>query len=407
MAQKLSNLSPLEGASILSHLDAERAARLIELMDAASAAHLLERVDPDDRVDILEYIPPERHAQIVASLDEPTRNDVRDLEQYAPDTAGGLMTTQVTALRDDLTVDETINHLRSLSSRLEQIYYTYVIDQEGRLVGVLSMRDMILARPTDRLREIMIRNVFTIPSRMDQEEVAHVFRDRGLLAMPVIDEQRRLLGVITADDIVDVMVEEANEDVLKMFSAGVEEKLTSPWRLSYRKRIGWLVVNLATAFAGAAIISRFEETITALAILAAFMPVVSAVGGNASVQAMAVTVRGLAEGKVDRRLLRQVLMREATVGLVGGASIGLLMFFSTAALSGGSLGMSRAIQLGLVVAASMAGNVMLGCVVGTAIPILMRRLGFDPAQSATIFTTAATDAVGFFLLLGLASWLLL
>ena len=403
----LARLDPFVSAEIISKLDVEQAASIIEGMEVVAAARLLERIDPDDRVDILEHISPDRHHEIVASLDESTRRDVRDLEQYKPDTAGGLMTTQVTALRDDLTVDEAINQIRALSAKLEQVYYTYVIDAEGKLVGVLSMRDMILARPSDPLGEIMIRNVASISAAMDQEEVARTFRDRGLLAMPVIDERQRLLGVITADDIVDVMVEEANEDVLKMFGAGVEERLSSPWQLSYRKRIGWLVVNLATAFAGAAIISRFETTIASLALLAAFMPVVSAVGGNASVQAMAVTVRGLTEGKVDRRLLRRVLKRETMVGVLGGASIGLLMFLATVALSGGSLGMPRAIQLGLVVAVSLAGNVTLGCVVGTAIPVLMSRLGFDPAQSATIFTTAATDAVGFFLLLGLASWLLL
>lgn len=406
-SEALGALDRSDAARLLSLSTPEDAARMIEAMDPASAARLLEAIDPDDRVDILGHVAEEHHALVVAALDEPTRRDVRKLEQYPDDTAGGLMTTQVTALYEYLTVEDAIQMLRSLSRQLEQLYYSYVIDRGGRLIGVLSMRDMILAEPVDRLRDIMIRDVASVTARMDQEEVARIFRDRDLLAMPVVDNERRLLGVITADDVADVMAEEANEDVLRLFGAGVEEKLTTPWRLSYRKRIGWLVVNLVTAFAGAAIISRFESTIASLALLAAFMPVVSAVGGNASVQAMAVTVRGLTEGRLDRDLLRRVLTREMLVGIAGGASIGLLIFIATIALAGGSLGLSGATQLGLVVAASLAANVALGCMVGTAIPVMMSRLGFDPAQSATIFTTAATDAVGFFLLLGLANWLLL
>lgn len=403
----LNRLESTRAAELLSHLSADDAARIVLTMDPSRAAQLLELIDPDDRVDILARVPEEKHAAIVAGFDEQTRLNVRALSQYPGDSAGGLMTTQVTALYGYLTVDDAIGMLRSLSKQLEQMFYTYVIDQAGHLIGVLSMRDMILAEPTDRLRDIMIRDVLAVPARMDQEEVARMFREEGLLAMPVVDEENRLIGVITADDVADVIVEEANEDVLRLFGAGVEEKLTSPWRLSYRKRIGWLVVNLGTAFAGAAIISRFEGTIASLALLAAFMPVVSAVGGNASVQAMAVTVRGLTEGKIDRALLRRVLKREALVGLTGGVSIGLLIFVATVALSGNSLGLYGAVELGIVVAVSLAANLLLGCIVGTAIPIAMSRLGFDPAQSATIFTTAATDAVGFFLLLGLASWVLL
>jgi magnesium transporter len=276
-------------------------------------------------------------------------------------------------------------------------------------VGVLSMRDLIMARSDQTLLQIMIprQRVRVLFAEMDQEEVANLFRRYHYLAMPVVDRQDRLLGLVTVDDIVDVIQEETTEDVHKLFGAGAEEKLTSPWHFSFRKRVGWLAVNLATAFVGAAIVAAFESTIAALAILAAFLPVVSAVGGNASVQAMAVTVRGLSGSGIDGRLILRVLARELKVGAVAGACIGAILFVIAVAYGGPALGVPRAAQLGLVVATALLANVTLGCLVGTSVPIIMHRIGFDPAQSATIFTTATTDAVGFLLLLFLAAVFLL
>jgi magnesium transporter len=213
--------------------------------------------------------------------------------------------------------------------------------------------------------------------------------------MPVVDEKNKLLGIITVDDVVDVIQEEATEDVQRMFGAGAEERLTSPWHFSFRKRVGWLVVNLATAFLAGWVVSLFDQTIEKVVVLTIYLPIVAGMGGNTSAQAMAVTIRGLAVGRVDRRLLWRVVFRETMVGVLTGVVIGLI----TAAVA---LGWQRSPWLGLVVGLALLINHTMACISGASIPFAMKKLGFDPAQSATIFATTVTDVVGFFSLLGLA-----
>ena len=409
-AAVLQNLSTEQAADVAEYLDPETAGRILSEMDPVLAASVvtdmdppeasmvLAAMDPDDRVDVLEYVPEKVHDAIVGEMDAEEAQEVRDLEQYPPDTAGGIMTTQVTSLYEGLTVEEAIAELRRLSAELEQMYYVYVVDRRRHLVGVLSMRDLILSRPGRRLSQIMRPDVASVPATMDQEQVARMMQKYGFLAIPVVDARNRLLGIITVDDVVDVLQEEATEDVHKMFGAGAEERLTSPWFFSYRKRVVWLLVNLATAFMAASVVGMFSETIEQMVILAMYMPVIAGMGGNASAQAMAVAVRGIALGQVDRSLLRQVLYRQFLVGLFTGVTVGLVTFF-----------VARMVhhdypwELALVVALAMVFNMAVACLSGAAIPFVMKSLGFDPAQSATIFATTLTDIGGFFSLLGLAT----
>jgi magnesium transporter len=391
------HLDPETAAHIIAEMDPERAAEVISGMEAPEASSVLQAMHPDDRVDVLERLPRELHDVLVAKMDAPDAAEVRHLEQYPRDTAGGIMTTEVTALREDLTVEQAIAELRRLNEELEQMFYVYVIDSRRHLVGVLSMRDLILARPDRRLSDIMIPHVASVPATMDQEEVARLFRKYNYLAMPVIDARNRLIGLITIDDVVDVITEEATEDVQKMFGAGAEERLSSPWEFSFRKRVGWLEVNLATAFLAAAVVGFFEGTIAKMAILAAYMPIVAGMGGNAGAQAMAVAIRGIALGEWDRGALWRVMWREFLVGLLTGVVIGL-----TTAVIAWSFHHEHGWTLGGVVCAALVINHVLACVSGAAIPFVMKSLGFDPAQSATIFATTVTDVCGFFVLLGLA-----
>lgn len=400
-------LDPETAARIVTELSAEQAGELIGEMEAPEAASLLEEMNPDDRVDVLEHVHGEKHDEIVGHLDELARTEVEKLEQYPPDTAGGIMTTQVTALFEYITVGDAIETLRVLHEELEQMYYVYVIDRRGRLVGVLSMRDLILSRPPIALRDIMIRRVVTVPATMDQEKVALMMREKRYLAMPVVDEQHKLIGLITADDVADVFQEEATEDFQRFFGAGAQERLSSPWHFSFKKRVWWLIVNLGTAFLAAAVVGAFEGTIEKLAILAAYMPIIAGMGGNASAQAMAVTVRGLVMGKVEPKLLRHVLLRETIVGVLTGIVCGLIAAIVATLFPGSNIGGHQAVMLGLVVLVALSINHTLACTTGAAIPIAMQKLGFDPAQSATIFATTVTDVGGFLALLGLASWLLL
>ena len=388
-------LDPKTAAQVLSRMEPAQAATVIAGMQAPEASMVLAAMHPDERVDILAHIPPAAHDVLLGEMTAGDAEETRQLEQYPPDTAGGLMTSDVTALSEDMTVQQAIDELRRLSRELEQMFYVYVVDRQKRLIGVLSMRDLILQPPTRRLNQIMRAGVKAVPASMDQEEVANLFRAYHYLAMPVVDAHNRLLGIVTADDVVGVAQEEATEDMQKFFGAGAEERLASPWRFSFNKRVWWLIVNLGTAFLAAAVVAAFEGIIQKLAILAAYMPIVAGMGGNASAQAMSVAIRGIAVGKVDRRLLRHVIFREFMVGVLTGVVIGLIT-------AGVCLLFHQNAWLGLIVALALVVNHVLACVSGAAIPFMMKRLGFDPAQSATIFATTITDVAGFFALLGLA-----
>src|SRR5687767_48912 len=209
-------LDPDTAAGILSEMDPHLAATVILDMEVPEASMVLASMDPDDRVDILAHVPEPMHQRLLDEMTTQQVSEVRRLEQYPPDTAGGIMTTEVTALPEDLTVEEAVSELRRLNEQLEQMFYVYVVDKRGHLVGVLSMRDLILAKPETRLAQIMKGNVASVPATMDQEEVAQRFRKYNYLAMPVTDDRGRLIGIITVDDVVDVMEEEATEDVQRM-----------------------------------------------------------------------------------------------------------------------------------------------------------------------------------------------
>jgi magnesium transporter len=392
-------LDPETAAAVLSEMDPALAASVVTDMEPPEAAMVLSEMDPDDRVDVLGHVTPALRETLLAEMDVAEAAEVRNLRQYPPDTAGGIMTTEVTALPDNLTVQQAVDELRRLNETLEQMFYVYVVDRQGRLVGVLSMRDLILAPPDRRIRDIARRNVVSVPADTDQEEVAQLMRKYKYLAIPVTDSRNRLLGLITVDDVVDVIQDEATEDVQRMAGAGAEERLTSPWQFSFRKRIWWLEVNLATAFMAAAVIAIFQDTIQKLAILAAYQTIVSGMGGNASAQAMAVAIRGIALGEVDRSLLKQILYRELIVGLLSGFVIGL----TTAVVAMIFNYSNHGVILGIIVMVALVLNHAIACVSGVAIPFVMKWLGFDPAQSATIFATTVTDCCGFFATLGLAS----
>jgi magnesium transporter len=411
-AQVLESLPTQEAADVAEYLDPDTAARIFEEMDPTRAAEVLTGMEApeasmvvsamhsDDRVDVLEYLPESVHDAIVEELTQAEADDVRNLEQYAPDTAGGIMTTEVTALTEHLTVEQAIAVLRRLNEQFSQMFYVYVVDQRRHLLGVLSMRDLVFQRPEKRLSQIMQSEVTRVLVSMDQEQVARVMRRSNYLAVPVVNDQNRLLGIITLDDVMDVITEEATEDVQKMVGAGADERLSSPWQFSFKKRVWWLEVNLATAFLAAAVVAKFDSVIAALPILAAYQTIVSGMGGNASAQAMAVSIRGIALGEVDQKMLRGILYRELIVGVLTGIAIGITTWIC--ALFGVFNYHHHAFMLVFVVCLALALNHINACITGVAIPFVMKWMGFDPAQSATIFATTFTDCGGFFLTLYLA-----
>lgn len=392
-------LDPDTAATVMAQLDHGTAAAILSAMQMPEAAMVLTEMSSDDRVDVLDHVAPEVREELIGEMDAKSAADVRNLRQYPPDTAGGIMTTNVTALPSDLTAQQAIEELRRLNETLEQMYYVYVVDRGGRLAGVLSMRDLILARPERRIGDFMRTGVVSVPVTMDQEEVVGLMRKYKYLAIPVTDTKNRLLGLITADDVLDVIQQEATEDVQKMAGAGAEERLTSPWHFSFKKRIWWLQVNLLTAFVAAAVIATFQDVFTKLALLAAYQTIVSGMGGNASAQAMAVAIRGIALGEVDRSRLKQLLYREFLVGLLSGVVIGTI----TAVIATVFNYTNHGLIVGAIVMIALIVNHVMACVSGVTIPFVMKALGFDPAQSATIFATTVTDCCGFAVTLGLGS----
>ncbi len=425
VADRIEDIPAADAAAILRRLSASQAAEVAEILDPTTAAGILSRMDPeqagpvlaemqppeasmvlsamasDDRVDILGHVSGVVHDSLMRQLSDHEVESIRRLEQYPSDSAGGMMKTEVTALPEHFSVGQAIDELRRLNEQLTQMFYVYVIDARRHLIGVLSMRDLILAHPETLLSQMMRTNVASVPVTMDQGEVARLMRRHGYLALPVVDQQNKLMGLITVDDVVDVLEEEATEDVQRMFGAGAEERLTSPWLFSYQKRVGWLLVNLVTAVVAASVVGMFESVIAQIAVLAVYMPIIAGTGGNASAQAMAVAVRGMALNEVDTRLLRSVLRKQLLVGMLMGATIG-----TVTGLAAGFFHSDRGPMLGVVVGLALVINHSLACVCGVTLPFIMKKLGFDPAQSATIFATTITDVVGFFSLLGLA-WMLL
>lgn len=397
-ARVMEYLDPETAANILRKMEAMTAAVIVSAMEPPEASTVLEHMSPDDRVDLLEFVHGPVHDELVGEMNKEQAEEVRQLEQYSPDTAGGIMTTEVTALYEYLTVDDAITLLRRMSEELEQMFYVYVVNRRRQLVGVLSMRDLILAKPETGLRQIMIRNVRAVQATMDQESVANLMRTHRYLAMPVVDPDNVLLGLITVDDVVQVLQDEATEDVQKMFGAGAEERLSSPWFFSFQKRVWWLQVNLGTAFAAAGVVSFFTGTIAQLPILAAYQTIVSGMGGNAGAQAMAVAIRGIAVGEAKGDILRRVLKREFLVGLTSGVVIGITTGIIATVFNYSNHGL----LIGAVICLALILNHVNACVTGVCIPFVMKKLGFDPAQSATIIATTFTDCGGFFACLGLA-----
>lgn len=315
-------------------------------------------------------------------------------ELYPHDTAGGMMSAEAASLTKEVTVGEAIRKIRSLGKR-QPLYYVYVTERNGRLLGVLAMRDLILADPQTPIESVM-KEVVSVATGVDREEVVKLAAERRYLAIPVVDSERRLLGIIQSSDLIEAAAEEATEDLQKMFGAGGDEGVFSPVRFSMKKRLPWLHVNLATAFLAAAVVALFENTIARITALAVFLPVVAGQGGNTGAQTLAVVIRGLALGEIEKGSALRVLAKEAWLGIVNGLVVGLVTAGVAYLWEGNP-------YFGLVIGLAMLVNMAVACIAGAGIPIAMQGLGWDPAQSSSIILTTVTDVLGFFSFLGLAT----
>ncbi len=371
---------------------------LFESMRVSRLSGIIGEMFSDDVADLLGQISAERLEKIMEQLPPEDAREISDLLKYEEDTAGGIMQTEVIAVSEDLTISETIEKLRGMEDLVEAdgFFYVYVTDRNGRLRGVLRIRDLLFSKPERKVRDIMIREVRAVSVHADQEEIARMFMHYGFSVVPVVDDFQRLRGLVTSDDVMDIMEEEATEDMQRMIGLSGEESTVTPWKESVRKRLPWLYVNLLTAFLAGAVVAMFESTIAQYAVLAVFLPIIAGQGGNAGTQVLTIVVRSLALGHVPDSGQRAIVMKELVVGVLNGLAIGVVV---------GVIAWiwKQNIALGVVVFAAMVLNMVAAGLAGVVIPFGLKALRVDPALASAIMLTTVTDVVGFFLFLGFAA----
>ncbi|HEY9506614.1 MAG TPA: magnesium transporter [Gemmatimonadales bacterium] len=362
------------------------------------AAEIVEELEDDDAADILRELEPEKQEAILQEVED--RAQVERLLKYEEETAGGRMTTHLVTVPDSATAAEALDEIRRQSQEVEDFYQVFVVDDDRHLVGILPFKSLVVSRPDRPIRQFMEPADISVKPDLDQEEVARVMARYNLPSVAVVDDSGRLLGRVTFDDVIDVVEAETTEDLLKFGGVSPDEELAAPWTESVRSRLPWLGVNLLTAFFAGSVVYYFQDTLQRTVLLAVWMPIIAGMGGNAGTQALAVTVRRLALGLISEHQLVGVLRKEVLVGVTNGLAIGIVVGAIAALLGGHPM-------LGLVVFLAMTVNLLVAGFAGAFIPIILERLGVDPAIASSIFVTTFTDTVGFLLLLGLAGWLLL
>jgi magnesium transporter len=378
-------------------LSARDQAELILALPSAERRSWVRLLAPDDAADMIQELPSGNREEIMALLDDPTRAEVSGLLAYAEDDAGGLMSPRYARLRPDMSVDEAIGYLRRAAQRAETLTYAYVLSLDNHLLGVISYRDLITAKPDAKIGDIMRTELVTVPEAMDQEELGRLFASRRLMAFPVVDAEGRMKGIVTLDDIVDVVREEATEDIQKI---GGTAALDAPYlRLSVldmiKKRAGWLSVLFLGESMTAATMGYFEHEIARAVVLALFVPLVISSGGNSGGQATTLVIRAMALGEVRLRDWWRVMRREIMSGLGLGAilaSLGIVRILAWEWLFH-TYGPYH-LLIALAVAVSLIGVVLWGTLVGSMLPFLLRRLGLDPATASAPFVATLVDVTG-------------
>jgi magnesium transporter len=362
------------------------------------AAEIVEELEDDDAADMLGDLAPEAQQRILSEVED--RADVERLLRYDPETAGGLMTSHMVTVRDTATVEEALEAIRRQSEEVEDFYQVFVVDEDRKLVGILPFKELVVSKPDRRVSEFMTDADIAVKPDLDQEDVARVMARYNLPSVAVVDDSGKLLGRVTFDDVIDVVEAEQTEDLLKFGGVSPDEALAAGWSEAVRSRLPWLYLNLVTAFLAGGVVYFFQNTVQRTVALAVWMPIIAGMGGNAGTQALAVTVRRLALGLIPAQMAYRVVGKEVLVGMVNGVAIGVVVG-TIATLAGAQP------VLGAVVFLAMTGNLLIAGFAGAFIPILLERLSIDPAIASSIFVTTFTDCFGFFLLLGLAGWLLL
>lgn len=379
-------------------LSEETQSEFVSYLRLDEIAYILEDISSDDATNFISEIEPEKAEEILNSIDKKDSDKIRSLMSFDENTAGRLMNYDSAVVKENENTSKGISNLRKVAKSTDNIYILYVVNQKGILKGYVSLKDLILAHHNTKISKIM-KTIQPIHYNTDQEEVARFFKKYDLVSAPVVDEENRFLGRITVDDVMDIVDEEANEDMLRLGGVGEDEKLkTSVWE-SLKRRIIWLGLNLFTALLVSSVVSFFEETIQRLVVLATLMPIVAGMGGNAGTQAITIVVRNLATGELTLYNWYLAVKKEFFIGLLNGFFLGLVTFSLTYFVKSD-------LKLSIVIGSAMLFNLIVAGLIGSIIPIILKFFKIDPAIASSIFVTFCTDSFGFFCFLGLAKLIL-
>lgn len=419
LSQQLENFYPIDVAAIISNYSDEQLTTLIPLLDKNIWAQIIEQLNStiqqkilvkmsleqviaifeqmskDDVVDLLGELPFSTRKAVLKKMKEQDRKIIESLQKFPSDSAGGIMTTEYIALNENLTMAQALAKIKEIAPESEIISVIYLLNNEKQLVGTINLRQILIHKDNDLLKTFQDKVFLTVYPDMDQEEVSQIVSKYDLIAIPVINHRQQLLGIITVDDIIDVIIDEQTEDLLGLGGVDKEERLDMPLLASVSKRLPWLLVNLLTAFLASFTVGLFQSTIQKVVVLASVMSIVAGMGGNAGTQTLSLMIRSIALGKIQVRKEWQFLLKEFCLSLINGAVTGLVtgvtLYFYY-----------HNFYLGLIIFIAMIGNLIIAGVFGYAIPILLKKVNIDPAIASSIFLTTLTDVGGFFIFLMLA-----
>lgn len=414
------SMEPIDFAQLITDYSEEELDQVTTLMDDDDLATLTEEADDDlririahtldnkrlliafgymqkdDIVDMLGDFPEGRRKEVINLMKSGDRKIITDLLKYPEESAGGIMTTAYMALRQDLSIGQALDKIRQIGPKTEVIETLYVVNDSRQLVGSVDLKILLSTSRTQSISTIMESSVISVEPEEDQEQVARLVSRYDLNAIPVVSKKKVILGIITVDDVIDVIIQESDEDMLQMGGVSREESLDTTLGESVRMRLPWLLINLATAFLASFTVDLFSDTISKVVALSAIMTIVSGMGGNAGTQTVSILVRRLAQGELSWDECKKPFLKEIALGLIDGAACGAV----TAAIVWPFYGN---FYLGLIVFLAMIGNLLVSSICGFLIPVTIKKLNWDPAIASTIFLTTATDVLGFFIFLGLAT----
>lgn len=394
-------LSPAEMAEIFQsiELDDDEYEPFLKEMENTYAADMLSEMYADDAVDVLNELGKDQVASYLTIMDSESAQEIKDLLHYEEYTAGSIMTTEFVVIPENSTARSAMTILRNAAPEAETIYYIFVVNEDNKLTGVVSLRDLIICEEDTLIRSIMNDRVVSVSVSEDQEEVARMIKDYNFLAVPVVDFQNHLLGIITVDDILDVLEEEANDDYSKLAAVSEMDTFDKGPFTAAKKRLPWLIILLFLGMITANLMGIFEKTLDQVAILAVFIPLIAGMAGNSGTQALAVAVRGIATGDIEEQSKMKLLVREAGTGLITGlvcgvVVVGIVYFWQ------------HQLLLGLLVGTAIFGSIFVATLAGSFVPLLIHRMNIDPAVASGPFITTLNDIISILIYLGLASMFL-